>query len=287
MSDGVSHPLEGYVPRPPLSRYVELIWFVEAEHDPDQDKVLPNGVVELIVNLADPQLLVDPGRPECPTVFKETFVAGLQRSWLVNQAIGAIDLVGIRFKPGGFVPFFRLNLADLTDRVIDFDDVAHSFACELRERLREAPTRVARVHIVEEMLCRRLNANDARSGPIGYALATLLQRPEEAGVQGSISALADDMGMSHKHLLHLFHTQVGLGPRLLARILRFDGVIKDVAREPSVRWTDVAYRHGYYDQSHFIADFKVFAGVTPREYFRTRSADGMHITVRRSPSSKG
>jgi AraC-like DNA-binding protein len=286
MSEGGSHPLEGFVPRPPLSRYVELIWFVEVAHDPDQDKVMPNGVVELIVNLADPQLLVDPERPECPTVFKETFLAGLQRSWLVNQATGAIDLVGIRFRPGGFAPFFRLDLAELTDRVVDFDGVAHAFARELRERLLEAPARVARVRVVEEMLCQRLVADFDRGGPVEYALTTLLHGPHEAG-QPSISELADQMGMSHKHLLHLFHTNVGLGPRVLTRILRFDRVIKDVAREPSVRWTDVAYRHGYYDQSHFIADFKAFAGVTPREYFRTRSADGMHITIRRSPSGEG
>jgi len=70
-------------------------------------------------------------------------------------------------------------------------------------------------------------------------------------------------------------------PKVLARVLRFDAVIRGLRAATNVRWADVAARHGYFDQAHLIADFRAFAGVTPQAYLRARSEDGAHIIVER------
>ena len=266
---------EAVIPGPPLSRFVEVIWFATAPPDPSWDKVLPNGAVELIVNLGAPQLVVDPERPECSTVFRESWVAGLQRGVLVTAAQAETRLVGIRFRPGGFAPFFRLDMAELTDQVVDFERLARGFAGQLREQLDAASSRVERARVVETLLLQRLDESYRDTRIVRAALQLL----DQGGEAITIGQVGERMGVSQKHLIHLFHARVGLGPKLLSRVLRFDRVIRDVSRQSQVRWTEVAHAHGYYDQAHLISEFKALAGATPTEYWRSRSQDGAHIVV--------
>jgi AraC-like DNA-binding protein len=82
-------------------------------------------------------------------------------------------------------------------------------------------------------------------------------------------------------VIQLFRDRVGMTPKLLSRVLRFDAVIRGLQGEPRVRWADVATRFGYFDQAHLIADFKEFTGVSPTAYWQARSENGAHIVLDR------
>ena len=86
----------------------------------------------------------------------------------------------------------------------------------------------------------------------------------------SIRDLSEQMGISHKHLIALFHEEVGLSPKRFCRIRRFQGVLEAIEHSGRVDWADLACACGYYDQAHFIREFRDFAGMNPSAYLHGR-----------------
>lgn len=263
-----------YAPSPPISRHVAVIWQAFDLPSPRHEKVLPNGVVELIVNLGPPQRVVEPDDPTRFTRYHASWLAGMQRSFLVIAAEQTTELLGIRFRPGGAHALLRRPLAEFNDLVVELDLLERAWADELRERLHAAPPGLPRVELAEAMLLRRLDP-DAGDPRIDRLVARLAAAPHTATIAG----IAADLGVSQKHLIHLCKQQVGLSPKLLSRVLRFQTVVSALERTQTPQWSDIAARHGYSDQAHLIAEFRAFAGVTPVEYLRRRLPDANHVVA--------
>jgi AraC-like DNA-binding protein len=85
-----------------------------------------------------------------------------------------------------------------------------------------------------------------------------------------IGRMAEEIGISHKHLLREFDRCVGLTPKLLARLYSFQRAILAIGQRPAVDWSDTAARCGYYDQAHLIREFRAFSGLTPASYLTRR-----------------
>jgi AraC-like DNA-binding protein len=85
-----------------------------------------------------------------------------------------------------------------------------------------------------------------------------------------IGEIADEIGISHKHLLREFDRCVGLRPKLFARLCAFQRVVKFVGHKPKVDWATIATTCGYYDQAHLIREFQAFSGLTPVSYLSKR-----------------
>ena len=91
--------------------------------------------------------------------------------------------------------------------------------------------------------------------------------------------LADQSGLSVKAFSARFAAHVGVTPKLYARIDRFRGVLAQVASGRAVSWTQLALDLGYYDQSHFVRDFRAFTGLAPTEYDRLRGDQTEHVPL--------
>ena len=261
-----------YAPPPDLASAVEAIWLARGRTLHRREVVLPNGAVELIVNLADPQWVVASAlHPQ--RHYREAFVAGPQRGPLRIEDDGETDLLGVRFRPGGIVPWLRLPLGALTDRIEHAEDLALRWVRELRARLLEAPHDLARSQLAVDALSRNRTfpGVDRRVRDVLTAIGRDPELP-------NIRSLAARVGVSHKHLDELFHRGVGFGPRTLRRVLRFHSVVDSLRGSPpaTVRWAQVAARAGFSDQSHMIREFRAFAGHTPADFLRLRTDDGYH-----------
>ena len=81
-----------------------------------------------------------------------------------------------------------------------------------------------------------------------------------------VGALAQEVGWSRRHLVTRFRQQVGLPPKTIARVVRFEGLLRRVAGTGGAAWSRIAAECGYYDQAHMNRDFREFAGTTPTEY---------------------
>lgn len=106
------------------------------------------------------------------------------------------------------------------------------------------------------------------------SVAWAWRRLNETAGRLTIGALAEELGSSRRHLITRFHEEIGLAPKALARVLRFNRVVGLLERETPMPWAELAQDCGYYDQAHLNGDFREFAGTTPTDFLARRLPDG-------------
>jgi len=254
-------------PRPPLSKYVECFWFLEGR--PGQsatppERILPDGCVELILNFAAPfcEQKGSGGAERQPLRF---LVGQITRPLLIVPT-GRVHLLGIRFHPGGSRPFFPVPMQELTNQIVELESLAPRLERELFGRTADANSIRTKIAIAEKVLLRQIGGAGKRSSSLQGAVTRILST---AG-QVSVDALAADAGISGRQLERRFLKEVGVGPKMLCRILRFQRVFRAVENNDA-GWAAVAADCGYFDQSHLIRDFQQFAGETPSVLFASVS----------------
>ena len=249
-----------YVPAPPLSDHVALLWAFDAYGGPHtRERVLPTGTCELIVTLGD----------DCPMV-----LSGAHSKSFVIDVAARPALLGVHFKPGGAAAFLGMPTGELCNSVVPLEALWGSAVRELRERLLAATTTRARFSILERTLLARLG------GARGHrAVAFALQAIEMAPHVQTVGRLTERVGLSARRFIELFAGEVGLTPKLYCRVQRFQRVLGMIERNEEVDWPDVALACGYYDQAHFIHDFREFSGINPTTYVRLNVRQRNHIPL--------
>ena len=263
-------------PAEPLAKYVKCFWMLENEstNSLSQERLLPDGCTEIVFHLADPfnQHNADGTTERQPPAM----LVGQMRRHLLIQPTGRIHVLGVRFWPGGAYPFLSLPQDEIADRVVALEAVWGGITGQLQSRIAEAGTATDRVRQVETILVARLNQFRRHDEAALQAIALILR----AGGCLSIDALAQEMGINSRKLDRTFNTRVGLSPKTLCRIVRFQKVFKLIERQTgSPDWAQIALDCGYYDQSHFIKEFKAFAGKEPTSYLAEQNAMSDHFTA--------
>ena len=178
---------------------------------------------------------------------------------------GVVELVGIRFQPGGTLPFLRIPMHEFTDRITELETISPTLQRSLLAATGDSLLVAERVKAIESVLLRYL----ARCKQDSWLLP-LAARVVVSGGLISVDHLANIAGISNRQLERRFQREVGLGPKLLSRILRFQQVFRAVERCDG-GWAPVAFECGYYDQAHLIRDFNQFAQQTPSVLFAEQS----------------
>jgi AraC-like DNA-binding protein len=252
---------------PILSKHVEHLWLVRGYLSrPWRNMILPDGAIELIVSLGDPQKLRRGSNGTMDQMFRESWISGERISPIVIDELGKVDLIGARLRPGGAWPFLGVPVREFTDQVVELESVFGREIHYLREQMGEAENDDARFDLLEAWLLERLRGRPAGTRAVSYTLTLL------ACGRGCvrIGQIAHEVGISHKHLLREFDRCVGLAPKLFARLCAFQRVIQTVGHKPRVDWADTAAICGFYDQAHLIREFQAFSGLTPAEYLSRR-----------------
>ncbi len=265
-------------PSPSLQRYLEAFWQIEAQQpftNPTQEKILPDGCIEIIFNLADrfQRFHADGTIEKQPRVL----VVGQMRQHAAIAPTGRVQLFGIRFRPSGAFPFLRLPLHELTDQILDAAEIWRDFVNELEERLHNARSFAGKIRQAETVLLRRLQLEGDR------AVEALVDRIIATEGCRSVTMLAQDIGLSKRQLERRFQISVGLSPKLLARIIRFQKIFKAIEETPH-GWSNVALSCGYFDQAHLIHDFKAFSGQNPSAFLLEQTQMSAHL-IRKNRTS--
>jgi AraC-like DNA-binding protein len=179
---------------------------------------------------------------------------------------GAVELVGIRFHPGGTSPFLRVPMNELTDQIAELGSLSSELERELLRVSQDLSSLQERTSAIEAVLLVRVLRGSFHSSALKLAVGIV----ESAG-QVSVDQLATAAGISSRQLERRFLRDIGIGPKLLGRILRFQQVFRAVERVDSA-WASIAVECGYYDQAHLIRDFTQFAGQTPAVLLAERNA---------------
>lgn len=256
------------VPGPPLDRCVERLWFyagLDVGHR--RERVLPDGTFELMFNLSEePRYLFDGDRAELGTPFRRAWVSGAHSRYLVIDALRGSSMIGVHFRPGGASAVLGMPSDLFRDRVVELEEVWGGCCRDLRDALLEAPTAKAKFLVLESELRRRM----IRARPNGSALHHAVQRLSANPTSAMIASVARELGWSHKHLIQEFRRAVGLGPKRFCRIRRFQEILNRVEKGGAIEWAGLAADCGYFDQAHFIREFREFSGLRPTTYLRER-----------------
>jgi AraC-type DNA-binding domain-containing proteins len=277
-------------PAPPLGDYVEYLWYLADTPAHAQERIVPTGTFELVINLAEDGFSIgeQPSGPAGATRRpRGAVVSGPFRRFLLVDTRDHASIVGVHFRPGRVLPFLGCRADEIGAGHVELEDLwGAADARRLRERLCAAATTDQRLRVLEDALTARLACRTAEllslRRDIHYAVQAL-----QCGT-APISQIAADLGLSHRRFIEVFTAQVGTTPKFYGRLQRFHRALRvatDAAGAGAGRgpnWGALALECGYFDQSHLVRDFREFAGLTPERLVRHARAapvkDG-HVAV--------
>jgi AraC-like DNA-binding protein len=262
-----------------LAPFVDIIWLHESYAPSSQaERILPTGTVELVINLRGGVLRVADGHhPQRFQSFHGAVVCGPHATSFAIDTSQPAALLGLHFKPGGAFPFFPVPAEELHNRHVALSDLWGAGAAELLEQLSAAPTVPAAFRIVEQALPAQATRPLALHPAVAFALHAL----QSGAHPPTIAAVTDQIGLSSRRFSRLFREQVGLTPKRFSRVQRFQSVLGHIQTAHQVHWADVALACGYFDQAHFVHDFRAFSGFTPLQYLEQRTSRRNHLALGR------
>jgi AraC-like DNA-binding protein len=250
-------------PRPALADYIQLLWAMESETEEDvfpRERIMPDGIVELVFHWGDPYHTFQDDRQ---FLQPRSFAISMMRKLVEIESNGRTGLLAIRFHPWGAYHFFKEPVQDFLDQTIPCERLWPNLADRLMRDLDEQSSIEARSEIVQDFLQVRLNENRKDQPRIDDAIKLI----RESQGQLSIEEICARTGLSKKQLERKFLASVGTTPKIFSRISRFLAICHHLRDNSDKSLTAIAYECGFYDQAHFIKEFKEFSGFTPKEFF--------------------
>lgn len=267
-----------HIPQPPLNNFVELFWFYDGypARSHKKERLMPDGSVELVINLKENEARIydrdDLARCER---LPGAILAGPHSRFFVIDTAQQDSVMGIHFKPGGAFPFFKLPADELHNLHVSLEDLWGIEARLLRERLLEAPTPQQKFQVIEDCLLAQAFKPLERHRAVGFALGLF----RNIHTAPAIADVSERIGISSRRFIQLFSNEVGLTPKLFCRVRRFQQVLQMIHRGDDCDWVDLAASCGYFDQAHFIHDFKAFSGINPTTYMAQKTEHLNHVPI--------
>lgn len=257
-----------YSPKPPLSYFVENIWYYNGHHvGYSREKILPDGAIELIIDLDSwpKKIFDDENNTERFRTVKKAWISGERTRYIV---IGTDNthMIGIRFKPGGAFPFFGFPISELSEWVTELDLIWGGMIYDIRDQLLAIDSPEGKIKTFEAFLLEQVQRSLEPNRAVTFAIHKLQASPQFLAIRD----LASQIGITQKHLITQFEKIVGMRPKSFARVVKFNKVLKLIEERQQVEWASIAAECGYYDQAHFIKEFHTFSGVNPSAYLTKR-----------------
>lgn len=254
-----------------LATFVKCYWTLDApkEIKPKKQRIVPDGCMEMIFHYGDlyKQYIRDGSyiiQPKC-------FVFGQISHPLDIEPTGETGIFATRFHPGGFNPFSKIPVADMENRAIPLQELFGNEGHQLEKQILNALTTEDRVKIIEPFLINRLLTPKFIDSITKLSVEIILQ----LNGQLTVDELSGQLNIHRRQLERKFSSAIGLSPKQLSKIIRLQATLKMLANDQFTSLTSVAYDGNYYDQAHFIKDFKEFTGLSPKKFY----ADNLKMSL--------
>nr|WP_297912626.1 helix-turn-helix transcriptional regulator [uncultured Allomuricauda sp.] len=251
-----------YEPDSDLKAIIKCYWTLEGdESDIQKQVIVPDGCMEMIFHFADlyKQFLVEDTfviQPRC-------FLMGQLSKPLEIEPTGKTGIFSVRFHPDGFLPFVSFRMTQIQDTAVPLTTLFGDEGQMLEKEILTAKTTKERIESMERFIDRQLQNKEVGDKIIQMTLQTILA---ENG-QLSIDGLSKNLNVHRRKLERRFDTAIGMSPKRLSKIMRLQAALKKLLNAEFDSLTGLAYDIGYYDQAHFIKEFKEFTGFTPGEFY--------------------
>lgn len=249
-----------YVPSETLRSYVKCYYLYESDAGhPVLDRAFATGCIEIMFNL-------DGAQWECQKDGKYNQTARIEIWGQVIRPLplrlkGKSQMMGIRFHPYGAALFLRDDMSLFNDQIVDLGSVMGEPVERLYEQLANAPHIGTRITLIEAFLTQRLKAISVKHDKI-FLIREVMNELTHDDFFDNIENVASRHGVSARYLQKLFLQYTGLTPKLFSKINRFQKSLVLIGRN-TLPLTSIALQSGYFDQSHFIREFRSFTGTTP------------------------
>ncbi|HEV8694728.1 MAG TPA: helix-turn-helix domain-containing protein [Lysobacter sp.] len=236
-------------PSPALSWFVQHFWIVRWDlrgHPPQVRETLPHPNVHLVL---------EPGRSRINGAHSRRFTRMLEEQG---------GVLGVKFRPGGFHPFFQRPVSGLRDRSLLPRTVFGATVDSLEAAVFAQQTDEQSIALVEAFLHEHMPAED----PVVVQVGEIVDGIVHDRAVTSVEQLVQRWGLEKRRLQRLFSEYVGVSPKWVINRYRLHEAVERLAEGGTVDWVQLALELGYFDQAHFIRDFKKLVGRPPGEYAR-------------------
>jgi methylphosphotriester-DNA--protein-cysteine methyltransferase len=231
-----------------------------------REKILPVPHFDLKINLGDPHLIASSNASDSPKRLAQSWLTGIFGQYHIVEWPSNTHLYGVRFKPGGAFPFMGFPMSEIHNKVVSVVSFWGKVIAELSEELYHASNIREGFDLLEGRLVERLGEEFGSQKLVEHALDRLAQSRGALPIQ----QLSRALGMSQSHLSRQFKLVVGTSTKEMARLYRFENVLRCVNPSPPMSWAKVAHQLSYYDQSHLNKEFFAFTGLNPSAYIQAR-----------------
>ncbi len=215
----------------------------------------PDGGIGVLFNYGSPMLFG--GKPMAsPFILDGTSTIATSVEFR-----GEIDALGIRFKPGGAVPFIQHPLHELKNQHETFEALEMKELLQVGNTLPESVSFRERIRMIESALSGLLA--QATKMPSGHFFSTI---PKQINSRSTVSSLAKSVGIGCRQLERLFKKHAGMTPGEYLKVQRVETAREYLKNRIQQTCTQIGFDSGYYDQSHFIREFRSVTGMTPKSY---------------------
>jgi AraC-like DNA-binding protein len=223
-------------------------------------RILPDTCVELVIHYNAPFKTTFSN--DTTSIQERSFIVAQMKKFMEIQPNGKVGFIAVRFTAWGAYHFFGIPMKEVANGETALQFVWNTLAGEIEDRIASANANSQRIQIIQQYLLFQL----AKNGKHDHAVDFCLNEISLAKGQLTIEELSNKTGISNRQLVRRFDNCVGLSPKEFARITKFINALNFINQFPGKSLTEVGYDCGYYDQAHFIRDFKEYSGLTPGEY---------------------
>lgn len=252
-----------FEPTQDLAPFVKCYWTLESPKAaaPEKQTIVPDGCMELIFHVGDlyRQYTEDGNsfvQPKC-------FVIGQLTRPLTIEPTGATDIFSVRFHPNGFLPFATMPIKEMENTAVPLKQLFGREGMDIQQAVLTAPSTAERIKAVEAFFVNRLMNTETIDRIVKATVETILT----AKGQLSVDKLSKQTNTNRRQLERKFSSAIGLSPKQLSKTIRLQATLKMLLNKQFTSLTALAYENDYYDQAHFIKDFKELTGITPKEFF--------------------
>ena len=278
----------GFVtPHAELRRYIESFWVLESHNGlpaAANSIAAPNGCAKLIIPYHNSIVSEVAGRVQLTRAHRMNFVGNRDSATSLRTSPHRTGLIAIEFRPHGAFPIFGVPMSETSNRLWETDDVFGRWSREVQEMVNNVDRVDKKVAHIERQLTLLLRKNRREPGIVEHCVSTL------RSVDGrmSIRDLERQIGYSRRYLDRLFQQHVGLSPKVLAEIFRFQRFYRKWAAGASFDLLKAELYDHYYDQSHFTREFNRMTGHPPQTFMREVSNEfGRRLATRSHQPDSG
>jgi len=241
-------------PSKKLAHIIDSYWFFSSEDNLENEKVLPDGCMDIIFNFGSLTNTIAPN---------EIAVTGMMTTYSSKSFERNTELLGVRFKTGMFSEISSFPLFEIKDATTEASIVIPEFNIETMERLKEQASITQRLKLIEKLLLKIITSKNTSNDNL---IPSVIKFIQNSSASTPIEKIAKHHCISLRQLERKFKYQVGVTAKEFERIARFQKTKKLIRTEINSSLLDIALYAGYFDHSHLSNEFKRLSGESPSEF---------------------